>query len=70
LFKGRRLVCADGTLLAPAQRACLRTRSLATPRQRALGLYSPSGDFMLHVAVGTEIEGECQMLFDRRPSHR
>ena len=65
LFKGRRLVCADGTLLAPAQRACLRTRSLAAPTQRALGLYLPGNDLMLHVAVGTEAEGERQMLFDQ-----
>jgi hypothetical protein len=65
LFKGRRLVCADGTLLAPAQRACLRTRSLAAPVQRALGLYLPGNDLMLHVAVGTEAEGERQMLFDQ-----
>ena len=65
LFKGRRLVCADGTLLAPAQRACLRTRSLAAPVQRALGLYLPGNDLMLHVAVGTELEGERRMLFDQ-----
>jgi Transposase DDE domain len=65
LFKGRRLVCADGTLLAPAQRACLRTRSLAAPVQRALGLYLPGNDLMLHVAVGPEAEGERQMLFDQ-----
>lgn len=64
LFKGRRLVCADGTLLAPAQRACLRTRCLAAARQRALGLYLPGNELMLHVAVGTESEGERQMLFD------
>lgn len=65
LFKGRRLVCADGTLLAPAQRACLRTRSLAAPVQRALGLYLPGNDLMLHVAVGPEAEGERQMLFEQ-----
>lgn len=65
LFKGRRLVCADGTVLAPAQRACLRTRSLAAPVQRALGLYLPGNDLMLHVAVGCEAEGERQMLFDQ-----
>ena len=65
LFKGRRLVCADGTLLAPAQRACLRTRSLAAPVQRALGLYLPGNDLMLHVAVGPDAEGERQMLFDQ-----
>ena len=65
LFKGRRLVCADGTILAPAQRACLRTRSLAAPVERALGLYLPGNDLMLHVAVGPEAEGERQMLFDQ-----
>lgn len=64
LFKGRRLVCADGTVLAPAQRACLRTRSLAAPVQRALGLYLPGNELVLHVAVGSEAEGERQMLFD------
>ena len=64
-FKGLRLVCAVGTLLAPAQRACLRTRSLAPPVQRALGLYLPGNDLMLHMAVGTEAEGERQMLFDQ-----
>ena len=65
LFKGRRLVCADGSVLAPAQRACLRTRSLADPVQRALGQYLPGNDLMLHVAVGPEAEGERQMLFDQ-----
>lgn len=65
LFKGRRLVCADGTLLAPAQRACLRTRCAAAPVQRALGLYLPGNDLMLHVSVGREAEGERQMLFDQ-----
>jgi hypothetical protein len=65
LFKGHRLVCADGTLLAPAQRACLRTRYLGAPAQRALGLYLPIEDLMLHVSVGPEAEGERQMLFDQ-----
>lgn len=65
LFKGRRLVCADGTLLAPAQRACPRTPCLAEPHQRALGLYLPGNELMLHLAVGTEAEGERQMLFDQ-----
>lgn len=66
MFKGRRLVCADGTLLARAQRASLRTRCLAAPVQRALGrLYLPGNDLMLHVAMGTELEGELQMLFDQ-----
>lgn len=65
LFKGRRLVCADGTLLSPARRDCLRTRCLAAPVQRALGLYLPIEDLMLHVSVGTEAEGERQMLFDQ-----
>ena len=65
LFKGRRLVCADGTVLAPAQRACLRTRSLAAPVQRALGLYLPGNELMLHVSVGPQTEGERQMLFDQ-----
>lgn len=65
LWKGRRLVCADSTVLAPAQRACHRTRSLAAPVQRALGLYLPGNEVMLHVAVGPESEGERQMLFDQ-----
>lgn len=64
LFKGR-LVCADGTLLAAARRACLRTRSLAAPVQRALGLYLPGNNLMLHVAVGAEAEGERQVFFDQ-----
>ena len=62
LFKGRRLVCADGIVLAPAQRACLRTRSLAAPVQRDLGPYLPCNDLMPHMAVGPEAER--QMLFD------
>lgn len=65
LWKGRRLVCADATVLAPAQRACHRTRHLAAPSQRALGLYLPGNEVMLHVAVGPESEGERQMLFDQ-----
>ena len=65
LWKGHRLVCADATVLAPAQRACHRTRGLAAPSQRALGLYLPGNEVMLHVAVGPESEGERQMLFDQ-----
>lgn len=65
LWKGHRLVCADATVLAPAQRACHRTRVLASPSQRALGLYLPGNEMMLHVAVGPESEGERQMLFDQ-----
>lgn len=65
LWKGLRLVCADATVLAPAQRACHRTRHLAAPSQRALGLYLPGNEVMLHVAVGPESEGERQMLFDQ-----
>ena len=65
LWKGHRLVCADATVLAPAQRACHRTRVLASPSQRALGLYLPGNEVMLHVAVGPESEGERQMLFDQ-----
>jgi hypothetical protein len=65
LWKGHRLVCADATVVAPAQRACHSTRSLAAPSQRALGLYLPGNEVMLHVAVGPESEGERQMLFDQ-----
>jgi len=65
LWNGRRLVCADATVLAPAQRACHRTRHLAAPSQRALGLYLPANEVMLHVSVGPESEGERQMLFDQ-----
>jgi hypothetical protein len=38
---------------------------LAAPVQRALGLYLPGNDLMLHVAVGPAAEGERQMLFDQ-----
>jgi hypothetical protein len=31
LWRGRRLVCADATLLGLAQRTCLRTRRLGAP---------------------------------------
>ena len=54
LLKGRSPVCADGTVLAPAQRACLRTRSLAAPVQRALVLYLPGNDLIRHVTVFTD----------------
>jgi len=64
LWKGRRLVCAVATVLMPAQRACHRTRHLVAPVQRALGLYLPGNEVMLHVAVASETEGERQMLFD------
>lgn len=38
---------------------------MAAPVQRALGLYLPGNDLMLHAAVGHEAEGERQMLFDQ-----
>lgn len=65
LWKGHRLVCADATVLAPAQRACHRTRALAAPSQRALGLYLPGNEVMLHMAVGPGSEGERQTQFDQ-----
>ena len=64
-MEGRRLVCSDATLLAPAPRACHRTRHLAAPSQRALGQYLPGNEVMLHVSVGPESERERQMLFDQ-----
>lgn len=33
--------------------------------QRALGLYLPGNDLMLHVAVGPDAQGERQMLFEQ-----
>jgi hypothetical protein len=62
ILKGRRLIC---TLLAPAQRACLSTPSLAAPVQRALGMYLAGNELMLHVGIGPQTEGERQMLFDQ-----
>ena len=54
LWKGHCLVCVDATVLASAQRACHRTRHQAAPSQRALGLYLPGNEVMLHVVVGPE----------------
>lgn len=58
IFEGRRPTCTDRTLHAPAQRAGLRTRSLAAAVHRALGLYLRGTDLVLHMAIGTELEGE------------
>jgi len=40
LWKGHRLVCADATVLAPAQRACHYTRHLAAPQPARPGAVS------------------------------
>ena len=61
-WEGLRVVAADASLLMPAVRPCLLSRSAAAPDQRLFALYLPGSELTLHASVHSALVGERNML--------
>lgn len=61
-WEGLRVVAADASLLMPAVRPCLLSRSAAAPDQRLFALYLPGSELTLHASVHSALVGERSML--------
>ena len=61
---GLRVVAADASLLMPATRACLLSRSAAEPDQRLFVLYLPGAELTLHASVHSQLVAERRMLVE------
>jgi hypothetical protein len=61
---GLRVVAADASLLMPAIRPCLLTRSAADPDQRLFALFLPGAELTLHASVHSASVGERSMLME------
>ena len=64
LWRGRRLVAADGSVLRPAIRPCHRTVGAASADQRLFCLYLAGAELTLHASVYSSATGERTMLMD------
>jgi len=60
-WEGLRVVAADASLLMPAVRPCLLSRSAAAPDQRVFALYLPGNELTLHASVHSALVGERNM---------
>ena len=61
---GLRVVAGDGSVLMPAIRPCLRTRSAAAADQRLFALYLPGAELTLHAGVYSAAASERAMLME------
>ena len=61
-WHGLRVVAADASVLMPALRPCLQSRSAADPDQRLFALYLPGAELTLHASVHSATVGERRML--------
>jgi len=61
---GLRLVAADASLLMPATRPCLLSRSPAQRDQRLFALYLPGAELTLHASVHSNLVAERRMLVE------
>jgi hypothetical protein len=61
---GLRVVAADASLLMPAVRPCLLSRSAAGPDQRLFAMFLPGADLTLHASVHSGLVGERNMLVE------
>jgi len=61
---GLRVVAADASLLMPAVRPCLLSRSAAAPDQRLFALYLPGAELTLHASVHSALVAERNMLVE------
>ena len=61
---GLRVVAADASLLMPAVRPCLLSRSAAAPDQRLFALFLPGAELTLHASVHSELVAERSMLVE------
>jgi hypothetical protein len=59
---GLRVVAADASLLMPAVRPCLLSRSAAQPDQRLFALFLPGAELTLHASVHSAQVAERSML--------
>lgn len=62
-WQGLRVVAADGSVLMPAVRPCLKMRS-ADPDQRLFSLFLPGAELTLHASVYSAQGAERQMLVE------
>jgi Transposase DDE domain len=63
-WHGLRLVAADASVLMPATRPCLLSRSAAVPNQRLFALYLPGAELTLHASVHSQLASERVMLVE------
>lgn len=63
-WNGLRLVAADASVLMPALRPCLLSRSAAAPDQRLFALYLPGCELTLHASVHSAQLSERSMLVE------
>jgi hypothetical protein len=63
-WRGLRVVAADASLLMPAVRPCLLSRSAADPDQRLFALFLPGAELTLHASVHSERIAERSMLVE------
>lgn len=63
-WHGLRVVAADGSVLMPALRPCLKSRSPASPDQRLFSLFLPGAELTLHASVYSAAGSERQMLVE------
>ena len=61
-WHGLRVVAADASVLMPAVRPCLQSRSAADPDQRLFALYLPGAELTLHASVHSATVAERRML--------
>ena len=61
---GLRVVAADASVLMPAVRPCLLSRSAAEPDQRLFALFLPGPELTLHASVHSSLVAECSMLVE------
>lgn len=61
---GLRVVAADASVLMPAIRPCLLSRSAAAPDQRLFTLYLPGAELTLHASVHSPLVAERCMLVE------
>jgi DDE family transposase len=61
---GLRVVAGDASVLMPAVRPCLLSRSAAAPDQRLFALYLPGAELTLHASVHSALVAERSMLVE------
>jgi Transposase DDE domain len=61
---GLRVVAGDASLLMPAVRPCLLSRSAAAPEQRLFALYLSGAELTLHASVHSAVVAERSMLVE------
>jgi len=59
-----RVVAGDASVLMPAVRPCLLSRSPAAPDQRLFALFLPGAELTLHASVHSALVGERSMLVE------